>query len=194
MKKSREKLMDKALELFASKGFEATSVHEICKSAGVSKGAFYHYFETKQKLFSVLLEDWLCLLQDNMRSVMNEADTTPETIRKMAMVTGPTIKETRAAFPILVEYWRQQNLGNGIAEDLNNSYLQYRHVFKDLIEKGIKEGSIAADLDPDLYSRLLQSTAMGYLLTAWVSPEQEDWDKILNDGIEVILRTMVAKK
>jgi hypothetical protein len=72
--------------------------------------------------------------------------------------------------------------------------LQYRQVFKDLIEKGIKEGSIAADLDPDLYSRLLQSTAMGYLLTAWVSPEQEDWDKILNDGIEVILRTMVAKK
>ena len=33
--------------LFAEKGYEAVGVNEICKETGMSKGAFYHAFETK---------------------------------------------------------------------------------------------------------------------------------------------------
>ncbi len=48
---SRDKILQSAVQLFLEEGFEATSVNDICKHAGVSKGSFYHYFETKQVLF-----------------------------------------------------------------------------------------------------------------------------------------------
>jgi len=42
------KLLNSAYELMLSKGYAATGVSEICSKAGVSKGSFYHFFDTKQ--------------------------------------------------------------------------------------------------------------------------------------------------
>ena len=46
---SFEKLLASASFLFLEKGYDAVSVNDICKHAGVSKGAFYHYFETNKR-------------------------------------------------------------------------------------------------------------------------------------------------
>jgi len=64
--KSREKILQSAVELFLEKGYEATSVNDICKHAGVSKGSFYHYFETKQVLFLSLMENWSSTLMQSV--------------------------------------------------------------------------------------------------------------------------------
>jgi AcrR family transcriptional regulator len=45
-----------ARRLFASAGFEATSVDDIAAHAGVTKGAFYHYFDSKERVFEEILE------------------------------------------------------------------------------------------------------------------------------------------
>jgi TetR/AcrR family transcriptional repressor of nem operon len=47
---SKEKLLDAAQLLMLAKGFTATSVDEICETAGLSKGSFFHYFESKEHL------------------------------------------------------------------------------------------------------------------------------------------------
>ncbi|WP_405140915.1 TetR/AcrR family transcriptional regulator [Sphaerisporangium viridialbum] len=46
----RQRLMAEATRLFADKGFESTSVQEIVAAAGVTKGAMYHYFDSKDDL------------------------------------------------------------------------------------------------------------------------------------------------
>ncbi|MCJ7737907.1 MAG: TetR/AcrR family transcriptional regulator [Anaerolineae bacterium] len=43
-------ILDAAAAAFAEQGYDATGVAEICKRAGVSKGAFYYHFESKQLL------------------------------------------------------------------------------------------------------------------------------------------------
>jgi AcrR family transcriptional regulator len=50
----RDEILDRALELFASQGYEATSVNQIIVSLGLSKGAFYHHFAAKQDLIEAL--------------------------------------------------------------------------------------------------------------------------------------------
>jgi TetR/AcrR family transcriptional repressor of nem operon len=47
---TREVILDKALELFHMKGYSATGVLDITRAAGVPKGSFYHFFESKEKL------------------------------------------------------------------------------------------------------------------------------------------------
>lgn len=49
-------LLDAALELFADQGFGATSIQQICSRAGLTKGAFYSNFESKESLFLALLD------------------------------------------------------------------------------------------------------------------------------------------
>ena len=47
---TRKKLLDAALYVMRLKGFAATTVDDICKAAGVTKGSFFHYFDTKEAL------------------------------------------------------------------------------------------------------------------------------------------------
>jgi len=51
--------MEKSLELFAENGFEATSVQQITERCGISKGAFYLHFKSKDELINSLIDDFM---------------------------------------------------------------------------------------------------------------------------------------
>lgn len=55
-KEKRELILDTALELFAEKGFHTTSVEQIAKKAGISKGLTYNYFESKNAILDAILK------------------------------------------------------------------------------------------------------------------------------------------
>ena len=57
--KTRAAIMIASAALFSQAGYDATSVAQICEQAGVSKGAFYHHFPSKQDLFLSILDEWL---------------------------------------------------------------------------------------------------------------------------------------
>jgi AcrR family transcriptional regulator len=57
MSSARERLLESAKTLFSQRGYYATSVEEIVASAGLSKGAFYFYFKSKEELFKSLVEE-----------------------------------------------------------------------------------------------------------------------------------------
>ena len=51
-----QRLVASATRLFATKGFDRTSVQEIVEAAGVTKGAMYHYFDSKDDLLAAIYE------------------------------------------------------------------------------------------------------------------------------------------
>lgn len=55
---ARARLIAAARNLVRHKGFAATSVDELCAAAGVTKGAFFHHFASKEALGVALVEDW----------------------------------------------------------------------------------------------------------------------------------------
>ncbi|MEQ6354257.1 TetR/AcrR family transcriptional regulator [Lysinibacillus sp. M3] len=55
----KQLIMEKALELFSEQGFEATSVQQITERCGISKGAFYLSFKTKDELIISMVENYL---------------------------------------------------------------------------------------------------------------------------------------
>jgi AcrR family transcriptional regulator len=55
--KSREKILSASLELFANKGYDATSIESIATKAGISKGLIYNYYESKKSILLAIFED-----------------------------------------------------------------------------------------------------------------------------------------
>ena len=55
---AREKLLVSALKLIRTKGYGATTVDELCKDAGVTKGAFFHHFKTKESAAVAATQFW----------------------------------------------------------------------------------------------------------------------------------------
>ncbi|TXK86951.1 helix-turn-helix transcriptional regulator, partial [Parageobacillus sp. SY1] len=72
----KEKIIETSIELFDRKGFKETSVQEIVEAIGVTKGAFYYYFKSKEELLKDicisyiedLLEQQQRILQDSEKS------------------------------------------------------------------------------------------------------------------------------
>lgn len=56
MKDSKEQILKTSLLLFLQKGFKEVTMNEIVKSSGFSKGAFYHYFSSKEEVFKEVIE------------------------------------------------------------------------------------------------------------------------------------------
>jgi len=55
---ARSKLLDAALSIIRTKGYSATTVDELCAAAGVTKGAFFHHFKSKDELAVAAAEHW----------------------------------------------------------------------------------------------------------------------------------------
>src|ERR1700709_1328619 len=55
---ARTRLLDAALRIVREKGFHATTVDELCAAAGVTKGAFFHHFRSKEDLGVAAAQHW----------------------------------------------------------------------------------------------------------------------------------------
>jgi TetR/AcrR family transcriptional regulator, transcriptional repressor for nem operon len=55
---TKDKLLNAAMTVIRTKGYSATTVDELCENAGVTKGSFFHYFESKEDLAVQSAEHW----------------------------------------------------------------------------------------------------------------------------------------
>ena len=94
----RTSLLDSAQQLMLAKGFPATRVDEICVAAGVTKGSFYHHFESKDALAIALVEHYFSGLEDAIAAVDGDSDEDPRAHllgfldQMVAMAEGPFLR------------------------------------------------------------------------------------------------------
>jgi AcrR family transcriptional regulator len=67
-------LLTCALDVFAEKGYHAASVTDIIERAGVARGTFYLYFESKRSMFSELLDDLFAVIDQRVKRIDRKAD------------------------------------------------------------------------------------------------------------------------
>jgi AcrR family transcriptional regulator len=73
---TKEKILAAGLQLFSQKGLAATSIQEIASQAGISVGLMYHYYRSKEELFSELVETAVSLAAESTQTRF-ESDQSP---------------------------------------------------------------------------------------------------------------------
>ncbi|GHA20283.1 TetR family transcriptional regulator [Arenicella chitinivorans] len=68
---TRERLLDVALNLIWQSNYNSVGVNEICKRAGVTKGSFYHHFESKGELFAEATSYYITSMKPQMDAIMS---------------------------------------------------------------------------------------------------------------------------
>src|SRR4030042_2782332 len=108
-KATRDNILDAATQLFSRNGYDATGVAEICAAAGVSKGAFYHHFPTKQAIFMELLNAYLNNIEAGFNLMRRAITDVPQAILQMAEMVGSLFQSADIHLPIFLEFWSQAN-------------------------------------------------------------------------------------
>ncbi|MBL0343815.1 TetR/AcrR family transcriptional regulator [Candidatus Villigracilis affinis] len=187
---TRSRILGSAIKLFSARGFNAASVSDICKDAGISKGAFYHHFKSKQALFLALLDVWLQTIDNAIEASKDK--TVPETFM-LITEAFPFIFETAGeGLPMFLEFWLQASRDEKIWQASIAPYRRYQKHFTSLIKKGVDEGSFVK-VDPELTARMIVSMAMGLLIQSLLDPKGAKWEKTAREITKMMMDTLLRK-
>jgi AcrR family transcriptional regulator len=187
---TRSRLLLAALDSFAERGYDATGVAEICQRAGVSKGAFYHHFASKQALFVALLDQWLAVLDGQMARSRSPGATAPQALQALVGLLQQALRDARGQLPLFLEFWRQAERDAVIWQATMEPFGRYRSLLAGIVRQGIAEGSLRT-CEPDDAARALVSMAVGMVLQSALDPTGNDWERSAQAGIDMLLHGLL---
>jgi len=154
-----------AFAVFAEKGFASAKLDEIAARAGLSKGALYLYFETKEDIlitvFREKMAEWVASLR---REVAAERDPLAK-VRKIVALHFRVLEDNPELAEVLqVELRQGQKFFRGASAHEVSAYFG---VINDVLEEGAASGQIRRDLPVKIATKMLFG-AMDQLATSWV--------------------------
>jgi AcrR family transcriptional regulator len=79
-----DRILQSSLELFSSKGYDATSVREICEAAGITKPTLYHFYGSKEGVYRALVEGTFEEFRAGLSHLLEAPGTAEERLRRVA--------------------------------------------------------------------------------------------------------------
>ncbi|AQZ65876.1 Transcriptional regulator, TetR family [[Actinomadura] parvosata subsp. kistnae] len=190
----RDHLVKLAAELFARKGFQATTVREIADEAGILSGSLYHHFDSKETIVDEVLSTFLDDLIARYRAALDSGSNAREVLSEMVRIGFGTLEPHRAAITVMQNDWnylRQFERFNYLvkAED------EVEQIWVSQIKAGQAAGLFRSDVDPKLTYRMIRDTI--WVAVRWFRPGgrlnttalAEHYITVLFDGLATGERT-----
>ena len=86
MNKTKRKIFETSMDLFAKKGYDATSIEEITATVGVAKGTLYYHFSSKEEIFKFLVEEGVKLLKNSILIKTSKLEKSLDKIRAIVLI------------------------------------------------------------------------------------------------------------
>ncbi|MEU5878343.1 TetR/AcrR family transcriptional regulator [Spirillospora sp. NPDC047279] len=184
----REHLVRLAAELFAEKGFQATTVRNIAEEAGILSGSLYHHFDSKESIVDEILSGFFQEIMSAYRGVIDQGLDPRETIAGLVRLAFGTLEPHRAAITVMQNDWNYLKDMERFAY-LTKSEDEVEKMWVDTIKDGQKDGLFREDIDPKLTYRMIRDTV--WVAVRWFKPGgrlnskglAEHYLKVMFDGI-----------
>ena len=178
-KKSRENIEKIALELFATNGYHATSISQIAKKAGISKGLLYNYYENKEQLLNAVV---MKVFDEIMRIIqMSENLSAEKQIEQIIVQTINHLKENITFWLLYLFLIHQSDVLTKLAsvwEKMRNGYMEY---FTKLFEE-------IGSKNPAMEAMMLGTMFDGIGINYVTAPKGFPIDEIKDYLIEVFVK------
>lgn len=161
---TKRKILDAATLLFNENGYDKTTVQDICEKTGVSKGAFFHHFPTKELLFLEILNEFLEKLDIRMKEIEKNSKNVPQAMINMTKILEEIFIISENKLTIFLEFIKQAEKNEDIMKKIFNQFKKFEEYIENLIEKGKKEESIKSEIDSKFFSSLIVSLSIGMIL------------------------------
>ncbi|WP_395245592.1 TetR/AcrR family transcriptional regulator [Agromyces sp. MMS24-K17] len=176
-----------AVELFAAQGYANTSVQQIVEAAGVTKGAMYHYFESKDDLLFAIYDRMLTLQQGRLEEITSRGGPVDEVLRAVCV----DVIETSIDFlPEGTVFFRSLHmLSAPRQQEVTRRRRVYHDRFAALLEQGQAEGIYRTDIpQPVLIAHFFSDV---HYLSHWYSPDGPEGKTLVAEQLtDLFLRSI----
>jgi AcrR family transcriptional regulator len=143
-----ERLLAEATRLFAERGYDRTSVQEIVEAAGVTKGALYHYFGSKDDLLHEIYGRVLRLQTERLDSIASQ--DAPVWLRLAEAAADVVVTSIENLDDTKIFFRSMHQLSPEKQKAVRAERRRYHEQFRALVEEGQRNGVFRAEIRPDL--------------------------------------------
>ncbi len=187
--KRQAELLEAAIEVFAQRGYQATTMDEIAEQAGVSKGMLYIYFKNKEALFGAVFRWYGQVVAETMRGAIVGLEDEIEQLDSIAAVWGEIAVEHRDYVPLFLDFWAAasvRGMRSDYADDLATMYDEHRNLIAGIIEQGQRKGIFKQETDPRAAAYLLVGGMDGIFIQSWLS-QPKGLEKMIRQAMQMLL-------
>jgi TetR/AcrR family transcriptional regulator, transcriptional repressor for nem operon len=159
---SKEKIVQTAFNLFLTKGYREVSLREIVEKVGLSKGAFYHYYKSKEELFTEVVDRYVLdisdaiydnLPKDNLKTFITGYLTLLMKFIDQVIATAKDINENDSItyYNLIFE---ALHLLPGFHEKIHEVHRREREAWIEVIHNAKASGEILTDFDDARLAKL----------------------------------------
>jgi AcrR family transcriptional regulator len=188
------RILNQAMRIFLEKGYHGTSIDDITQAAGLTKGALYWHFKSKEDLLKKLIRKYEKSFLDNLIHTVTEvkgraSDKFDKYVRFNSAFAYYN-RELCVSFTTLAA----ELLGahHGIEPEIRRVYRKYQNFLSKLILQGKKEKIFRREIDAVLAALIVIAFHDGILLQWSMNREKIDGEAYVNTFKKIMLNGMMA--
>jgi AcrR family transcriptional regulator len=131
----KTELVDAALELFNTNGYEKTTISDIVKKVGVAQGLFYYYFKNKEEVLNEIVERYIVILTTNIKNIKEKADLSPQT--KLERIFNFLFSVASEQEVLALYIHQEANINTKLEDKMMRELIP---LLGDIIQQGVSEG------------------------------------------------------
>jgi AcrR family transcriptional regulator len=139
--RSPERILNKALELFSSKGYDATSVREVCEAAGITKPTLYYFYGSKEGVYRALVDGALDEFRQDLVQRL-QTGTTRDKLKKVARGYFEHASSQRELMKFIFSLVYNP-ASSAPKTDFPRFYAEVVGLIADSVEEGVASGELA---------------------------------------------------
>ncbi|MEV7797384.1 TetR/AcrR family transcriptional regulator [Streptomyces sp. NPDC087512] len=168
----RQQIIAGARRCFTRNGFHATSMHDVFKETGLSTGAVYRYFNSKEELIQAVAAEAFTSMRDAFASATRETPIRPldevlsgvfsRVLEEQAHQAGAG--STGAFAELILQVWGECLRSEPLAITLRRGYEDMHVVWSELVRAYQDAGQLPANVPTDHVVRTLMALVQGYIV------------------------------
>jgi len=176
---TRDKILEAAESVFQRKGYHDTSMDNVVAESGLSKGAIYGYFKSKEELFENLKNRGFEINLDRARAILESNESARSKLEKVADIYFLSQNEvSREACRMSLQFSAASLQMKPVHQHLEERYQEIHSLLAILLKEGVRRGEFRKGIDVDSIASLLIATVDGLTLR-WATLDAEiNWRKI----------------
>jgi len=192
--KRQAQLMEVAMNIFAEKGYHATSVEDIVNTAGVAKGTFYLHFEGKKDVLDKIIDSYFSTLYESLKLLDISMPKPVDELSEIYMnVSRALIEDTRMKQFVRLLLSEMMGLDKGLTYKINDFFNRMVQMSSGYMRKAQNEGRVIRGIDPVLISHGIIGSVKEILYQWAVIDEQFDLEQGISNLVEVYFRGIIIE-
>jgi TetR/AcrR family transcriptional repressor of nem operon len=183
-----EEALDEAVEVFWTKGFDATSLQDLLQAMDLSKSSFYQTYGSKGELYRTAIDRYRTRIVEDMRRDLERAASGRAFIEEAFRGLARNLDAPNGRRPCLVmnDSGDVERRDEAVARRMRDGAEQFEEIFRTAVERAQRDGDVPPEKDAGALARYLVSSRSGLLAMRKTGASEDE----LRDVIDVTLSAL----